>query len=738
MRKIILTIFLLAALSGFTIIAHAQSIVVWSTTNFLDDPVGPYGTVQQFGCSGAPIALNIVDPGMGGAGTHAMAITFNPVTNNCLNFQTAGVSYPAAGNTRTNLEDYTIEFDMAVQGLDAGPFPQGFQISIFGPGGGVFSGPKVELDLTTTVFPAGAGYQHYSFPLSSFTPLNSFVPTAASFTVGIGVVSFAANFTASPETFDFANLQISMNTAPPPRPGTKVVWSTTNYVDDPLGPYGTTTQFGCSGVPSLNIVTPGEFPGSRAMELSFTASTNNCINFQTAGVAYPAFGNTDSMLSSYTLEFDMAVQGINVGPFPQGFQISIFGPGGGVFGTGPKLELDLTTNVFLAGQGYQHYSFTLDKFVARNFLVTSNSFTLGIGVVSFGANFDANPETFDFDNVRILVATNPPPPPQPTMNVVAAKPGLRIFAQDSTFTYNQEGFGTVDSGQTWLYGDPFPAPVSYSITFADFDTVNNYTLYAQFVPNSGNSGNPYIVFQTPHALTWSITHQNTGFTTSVDWKTNAPNAGNISNALAMTTHSTNGRGTWTLTFTSDTEGSVTAPDGTNKSFSLPPEVSALFASSGAGAMTILFGTAPNNTAGFGQYIDIKSILITNVPGINESDDFTKDSVLNTALWNPGFSYNAGSVILVSTNSAYWVNWTVPDLGFGLETKASLNGGTNVWFSPSYYGSGVGATNTAPTQMGLTSKWTLIPTACLPTVDGTTNGPVSPTAFFRLSNPPPAQ
>ena len=111
MKRTILTLSLMVGLSGLTASTHAQSIVVWSTTNFVNDPVGPYGTHTDFGCGSNP-ALNIVDPGIGGPGTHAMELSFSPVTNTCINFQTAGISYPAIGNTRTNLSDYTIEFDM--------------------------------------------------------------------------------------------------------------------------------------------------------------------------------------------------------------------------------------------------------------------------------------------------------------------------------------------------------------------------------------------------------------------------------------------------------------------------------------------------------------------------------------------------------------------------------------------------------------------------------------------------
>jgi hypothetical protein len=168
----------------------------------------------------------------------------------------------------------------------------------------------------------------------------------------------------------------------------------------------------------------------------------------------------------------------------------------------------------------------------------------------------------------------------------------------------------------------------------------------------------------------------------------------------------------------------------------------------ADPLTILFGTSAGQTGGFGQFTDIARIAITNVAGVNEFDDFTQDDVLNTNLWNPNFSrdnpgYNgnndAGAVILVSSNTpSFWANWTIPDGQFGLATKASLTGGTNVWFTPGYYGSGTGATNTIPSLMGTSLKWTLIPSGCLPTVDGTTNGAASRIAFFRLSNPAPSQ
>lgn len=202
---------LIAMLCGVAVSSQAQT-VVWSQ-NFDSLGLGAYGSTTQFGDTSNP-HLNIVSPGMGGSG-NAMALSWTQ-DGTFINFQSAGTSTAASGNTQVNLANYTLSFDLSVTGIDAGPYPQGFQISIFGPTGGVFSGPKLERDLTSTVFPQGQGYQHYSYTLDTFTA-RSFDPTAASFTLGLGIVSFGGPNTAvNPETFNFDNVQISMVPEPVP------------------------------------------------------------------------------------------------------------------------------------------------------------------------------------------------------------------------------------------------------------------------------------------------------------------------------------------------------------------------------------------------------------------------------------------------------------------------------------------------------------------------------------------
>lgn len=513
-------------------------------------------------------------------------------------------------------------------------------------------------------------------------------------------------------------------------------------------------NFAGAGVGSPLVVITNGAPSPFGTSTNYCAfifdSTNTSpplpLNFGWDINSIAATGNTNTSLRDYTLKFDISVQGDgmnNLGGFV-GPIVYVYGHGAaGGYSSGQYYGNGAQTNINaawfpVAGSGWVHVEMPMGTFGTANAAAlntTSAAFSFGIGAFMAGLT-SINPQEIDIANVQLTMDTNPPAIPPPTMNIVQAKPGLRIFAKNFAAPWNQEGFGTVNLNQSWI-GVATPAnPVSFSVTIGTFDTVNNYSLYLQFLQN-GNPSDPFGVYNGQNALVWDITHQDSGFTTAVNWKTNAPQSGTQNNAMpTLITTTTNGRGTWTLIFTNDAEGTVTAPDGTSGYVSLPndPEWAAHFANH----LIIDFGTAPNNTAGYGQWIDITTIAISNVVDGTQYDDFALDDVLNTSLWNTGFSVdnNPPSVIHVSTNTPLWVNWTVPDDLFGLGTKADLGSTTTPWYTPNYYGNGI--TTTVPTQMGLALKWTLIPSACLPTTDGSVGGPASAQAFFTLQKPAPSQ
>lgn len=185
MRKTALTLSLAAAISALAVAAQAQ-IVVWSQ-NFDAEPLGAYGTTENFGTQPT---LNIVSPGAGGT-NQAMEIAFTPTSGQNINFQVQTLQYPATGNTNLVVGNYTLEFDMQIN-----PFTPGFnmEISVEGPTGGTFSGDVSRFTVTSPPLPAaGAGYVHVSLPLSnsvagnSGTPLN---PIDSTFRIGFGALAF--------------------------------------------------------------------------------------------------------------------------------------------------------------------------------------------------------------------------------------------------------------------------------------------------------------------------------------------------------------------------------------------------------------------------------------------------------------------------------------------------------------------------------------------------------------------
>ncbi|MGA2554694.1 MAG: hypothetical protein ABSG04_00260 [Verrucomicrobiota bacterium] len=515
-----------------------------------------------------------------------------------------------------------------------------------------------------------------------------------------------------------------------------------NFDADPLGSYGGVAwNFnGTVGNPQV-MITFDNPEGTNTQNCAFTFDTSTGfvsggmnLGWRTAWLT--ATGNTNASLSDYSLVFDLAVVGVDFGTLGgyEGITVGAVGNFGGIYYRENAYSNFPASGFPPAGTGYKHFAIPLTGFSkvggSSTYTPTDTNFSFQIGIYVPNYTYFGI-EEIDIANLALTMITNAPPPPPPTMTILPAKPGLRVFGQNAVQTYNQEGFGTVDENQSWVGVATPSKPVSYSIDIQDFDTVPGYTLYVQFLQNGGPV-NPYIVYYGTNAFVWSITANPAGFTTAANWKTNAPTGNEVNNAFSMTTTSTNGRGTWTLTFTNDTNGTVTAPDGSRTNFVLDTNMTAQFVN----PLDIMFGTAPNATTGFGQYIDISKIVITNVSGLNEYSDFTTNATFDTTQWTAAFSLDANSVYQVSTNTPLWVNWTVPDAGYGLGTVPSLRNASIPWYTPGYY-SGVTITLT-PVRMGTSKVWVLYPSACLPTVDGTPGGTPSPSAFFRLSNPPPTQ
>jgi hypothetical protein len=323
------------------------------------------------------------------------------------------------------------------------------------------------------------------------------------------------------------------------------------------------------------------------------------------------------------------------------------------------------------------------------------------------------------------------------VSIQKAIPALRIFAGSAANDFDREELTTLDQNQSWVGGVTYP--VSYSFTLLSAASAPPYPFQTQIfllpVNLVGNpvTGNEYMDYQATNSLWLQLQSQSNGIVIAdVAWKTNLPNSNPNQTALLIT--NSQEVGTWTLTFNSATSGTLTAPGASPAAFTITdPNVTADFAN----PMIAAFGLQPNSPGAEGLYNDYTKIQTIGVAGTPVNDNFTTDSVINATVWDTSNSAQPSSLVLATTNTPYWVYWTLPDTGFEDGLSVATNLTTDPWHLPEYYNDfGDGNYIPSQSQQGL-MRWTLVPSTCLPTADGNMQDgqPLSRNAFFKLFNPP---
>jgi hypothetical protein len=110
---------------------------------------------------------------------------------------------------------------------------------------------------------------------------------------------------------------------------------------------------------------------------------------------------------------------------------------------------------------------------------------------------------------------------------------------------------------------------------------------------------------------------------------------------------------------------------------MPSADAALFTD--AGGFTFLMGCQANNGGNLGQRAVFSNVSITGVAS-PISDHFAVDTTLNTNEWALLGANNAG-LLVVPAGSAYWIDWTLPDVGFSIQQATTLSGGDIAWTDP---------------------------------------------------------
>jgi hypothetical protein len=350
------------------------------------------------------------------------------------------------------------------------------------------------------------------------------------------------------------------------------------------------------------------------------------------------------------------------------------------------------------------------------------------------------------DNIKFKAPLVLPPIPPPALRILPATAGTaRFFTSNPQYTRTE--LGTLDTDQSWIGGPgdsgdistPYSKPVSYSFTLSSLsaNTSVQTTLWLVDADTSTYNGSDYT---QPTELWLNIAANSPkSWVAAVAWKANDGGANPTNTELTVT--NTVGVGTWTLTFTGQTNGNLMAPGWlTASNFTIAdPNVATDFAN----PLTAFFGIQGNGSA-YGDYDDYTKLSITNVAGVNELDVFANDTSIDTNMWSEAndtgtpsgyyqitnttittaYPVTINPIFVVTTNTPFWISWNVTTNGYGLAESAtgtlpivslvspqSFNGYTDVPLQCT-----AGATN-----------WALIPKDCLaPGNQG----------YFDVVNPPP--
>ncbi|MHB8522597.1 MAG: hypothetical protein ACYDH9_17810 [Limisphaerales bacterium] len=330
--------------------------------------------------------------------------------------------------------------------------------------------------------------------------------------------------------------------------------------------------------------------------------------------------------------------------------------------------------------------------------------------------------TFWVDNVELIGNTNTAPPPSPTMVIQPVTPGLQLVASAVGQTYQRQSISTLSAdtnGNPTAYSWIGAAnPVTYSVTVAGYPATNysGFQTHIFLVPmaslptweSSPDWNEANIIF-----LQIGNNADGSAYAT-FRYKTNSANG----NTMLFNAEPTNGPvgtlasigspsplGTWSITFQSNTNVTLTAPSGASTNFVMPAESAALFAD----PLVAVFGAQPNSDANIGQTVVLSRIQITGTT--SAIDEKFTEPALDIGTWQI-VAQDAAGVIQAPPDSAYWVKWTLPANGFTVEVKTNLVAGS--WVD-------AGFTNVV--QVG-THRSVLVAKPSLPGTDG----------FYRLVKP----
>lgn len=349
---------------------------------------------------------------------------------------------------------------------------------------------------------------------------------------------------------------------------------------------------------------------------------------------------------------------------------------------------------------------------------------------------------FWVDNITFDGAVIPTHPNQATLSISEPTPGLQcnFTGNAGNGNYDREMIATANASYSFVDNPG----ATYSMTIASVPSANAGSALIMFDPNlTINSGTAHEAdWVEPDLLRIAIQPATGGSSVTMQAKTNAANAnGDLYDGSDPTwTMPVSPVGTWSFTFTSDTNILCTAPNGSSTNLAFPlgfqiADVQNNFGTqSGAAGMFVYFGAEAGGTPGSRWVISAASISGNGVSPLSE--DFLAEAQTGSSA-NGGAAGPAGSggnalpgqsqswtspvsgvswtdtsdsstaegLYLLGSNTKYFVSWTA-NAGAGLSvltnttlnpsgwgTNATLTG--NAYLEATYFETEVDVTNTVP-------------------------------------------
>jgi hypothetical protein len=324
--------------------------------------------------------------------------------------------------------------------------------------------------------------------------------------------------------------------------------------------------------------------------------------------------------------------------------------------------------------------------------------------------------TFRMDNIILHARAAELPGPKMSVKPVTTPPGLTVVASGGGNGYIRGMIRTLDPNMgapyySWL--GQGSTPVTYSMTITNYPKTYYYFQSQIFlVPNGDNQSS--VDYFSPTVMALDIRNLPDGTATgALRYKTNHVNANASDYVPAVLVCSNGVLGTWSLTFLQETNVTVTAPNGASTNFTIPEADALEFYN----PLSVYFGNQQNGDANAGQSSTYSRVKVTGVTLSPEIDETFSGPDLNpdplAAKWKVVCDLPS-CVFIMRPDHKYWVNWTVPDTGFSLQTSPTMASGS--WVADPQL---TNVINTA------TENRMLIPQSSLPTAQQ---------GFFRLIKP----